>query len=107
MKNYADRKGCVENRLRYWWQYTIVSMVHCLHLSNFFSASWLRRIRWGIKPIRNGDLIIMIIIIIIIIIIMIVILLSSNYYLKPSEVMFTFRSITPVEYPGATLMPNS
>ena len=48
-----------------------------------------------------------IIIIIIIIIIMIVILLSSNYYLKPSEVMFTFRSITPVEYPGATLMPNS
>ena len=81
-------------------------MVYYLHLSNFFSASWLRRIRWGIKPIRNGDLIIMIIIIIIIII-MIVILLSSNYYLKPSEVMFTFRSITPVEYPGATLMPNS
>ena len=80
-------------------------MVHCLHLSNFFSASWLRRIRWGIKPIRNGEIIIMIIIIIIII--MIVILLSSNYYLKPSEVMFTFRSITPVEYPGATLMPNS
>ena len=87
-------------------------MVHCLHLSNFFSASWLRRIRWGIKPIRNGEIIIMIIIIIttiimIIIIIMKVILLSSNYYLKPSEVMFTFRSITPVEYPGATLMPNS
>ena len=80
-------------------------MVYYLHLSNFFSASWLRRIRWGIKPIRNGEIIIMMIIIIIII--MIVILLSSNYYLKPSEFMFTFRSITPVEYPGATLMPNS
>ena len=53
LKNYADRKECVEKRLRYWWQYTIVSMVHCLHLSNFFSASWLRRIRWGIKPIRK------------------------------------------------------
>ena len=66
-------------------------MVYYLHLSNFFSASWLRRIRWGIKPIRNGDLIIMIIIIIIII--MIVILLSSNYYLKPSEVMFTFEAL--------------
>ena len=99
-KNYADRKGCLETKLRlyiggniplYRWY------IACIFQISSAPAGY-EEFAEGIKQITNGE---------IFWIHIIIKLLSSILLHKPSEVTFTFRSITPVEYPGATLMPNS